>query len=74
MATDQAAVSAFRAVDDSGRLLPLTEEEHRARSEAIARAFDELAAITDETDTDELWEEFKRGIDEDRMSDRKRFR
>ena len=73
MATD-ATISPFRSVDANGRIRPLTDEERRARSEALVRALDEIAAITDETDTDEMWEAFKRGLDEDRLSDRKRYR
>jgi hypothetical protein len=57
-----------------GRLLPLTGEERRARTEALTRAVDEIAVTTDESDTDEVWERFTRGLDEDRVSDRKRFR
>lgn len=74
MATDTTTVSPFRSVDARVRLLPLADEERLARSEALARALDEIAAITDETDTDAMWEAFKRGLDEDRLSDRKRYR
>jgi hypothetical protein len=50
----------------SGRLQPRTEQERRARSEALGRALDEIAGITDETDTDELWRDVMRGIDDNR--------
>ena len=50
----------------TGRLRHLTDEERRARSEALNRGLDELEQITDETDTDEMWREFMRGIDEGR--------
>jgi superfamily I DNA/RNA helicase len=53
---------------------PMTDEERRARSVGLARALDEIAVMTDETDTDEAWERFTRELDEDRLSDRKRFR
>ena len=49
----------------TGRLLPLTDEQRKARSEALARVFSELAPA-DETETDELWKEVFRGIDEGR--------
>lgn len=54
-------------VDTStGRLLPLSDEDRKARSEALGRALDEIAGMTDETDTDEVWAEVMRGIDEGR--------
>jgi hypothetical protein len=55
------------AIDTTtGRLRPLTDQEPKARSEALARALDEIADMTDETDTDEVWSEVMRGIDEGR--------
>lgn len=51
---------------DTGRLLPLTDEERRARSEALGRALDQVDQITDQTDTDERWGEIQRHIDEAR--------
>lgn len=50
----------------TGRLLPLTEAQRKARSEALARALDEIDEITDETDTDETWRDIFRSIDEGR--------
>jgi hypothetical protein len=50
----------------TGRLLPLTEEELQARREAILADLDENDATTDETDTDEVWREVMRGINESR--------
>jgi hypothetical protein len=47
----------------TGRLLPLTDQERRARSEALGRALDEIAGMTDETDTDQVWRDILRGID-----------
>jgi hypothetical protein len=52
----------------------MTDAGIRARTEVAIRAMAEVAGMTDETDTDETWERFTRGIDEDRLSDRKRFR
>jgi hypothetical protein len=50
-------------VDSHGRLLPISEEEQRARAVAIAMAFEAMADITDEHDTEEAWAEIERGID-----------
>jgi excisionase family DNA binding protein len=50
----------------TGRLLPLTDEERRERSEALGRALDHVDQITDSTDTDERWAEVQRNIDEGR--------
>jgi hypothetical protein len=74
MATAQTPVSPYRSVDARGRVLPMTDAEVRARAEIATRALDEIAGMTDETDTAEVWERFTREIDEDRLSDRKRFR
>jgi hypothetical protein len=63
-----------RSVDARGRALPMTDAEVGARALAAIRALDEIADMTDATDTDEVWERFMRGIDEDRLSDRRRFR
>jgi hypothetical protein len=55
------------AIDPStGRLKPLTDEERAARLEALSRAFDEIDGMTDGTDTDEVWRDVLRGIDESR--------
>ena len=74
MSIAHAEVSPHRSVDAHGRLLPMTDVEIRARAEIALRALDEIATMTDETDTDELWERFTRELEEDRLSDRKRFR
>ena len=50
----------------TGRLRPLTDQERKARSEALSQALDEIAGMTDETDTDEVWRDVMRGIDESR--------
>ena len=50
----------------TGRLQPLTDQERRTRSEALNQALDEIAGMTDETDTDEVWRDVMRGIDESR--------
>ena len=63
-----------RSVDEAGRALPMSEAEIRARAEIVIRALDRIAEIADETDTDAMCEAVERGIDEDRLSYRKRFR
>jgi hypothetical protein len=62
-----------RAVDEHGRLIPLSAEERLARSEAAIRALKAITQITDETDTDEKWSEFYRGIDDNRPVGQKLF-
>jgi excisionase family DNA binding protein len=47
----------------TGRLRPLSDEERRARSARLLRTLEEIAKITDETDTDENWAEVFRGLD-----------
>jgi hypothetical protein len=50
----------------TGWLRPLTAQERKSRSEALGRALIDIAEMTDETDTDEVWGEVMRGIDESR--------
>jgi hypothetical protein len=47
----------------TGRLLPMSDEERAARRAAAVRAIKALGQITDETGTNERWEEIYRGID-----------
>lgn len=55
------------AVDPAtGRLQALTDRERKARSEALRLVLEEIADITDQSDTDEVWREVMRGIDEGR--------
>jgi hypothetical protein len=55
-----------RAMDASGRLLPMSDDERRARVEHALAALDRIETISDPTDTDERWREVMRGIDEGR--------
>jgi hypothetical protein len=50
----------------TGRARPLSDQEQKDRSLALAQALAEIAAMTDETDTDEIWAEVFRGVDEGR--------
>lgn len=52
----------IRIADEWGRLLPITEEEHRLWIEQGHRAIESLSEITDGTDTDELWDEVLRNL------------
>jgi hypothetical protein len=53
-----------RAVDPkTGRVLPISEEERAARSAAFRRMLKVLHTITDESDTEENWNEVFRNID-----------
>ncbi len=52
------------AVDTSGRLLPITPEEQRARARALAEALGETEAVAG--DDDATWADVFRGIDEAR--------
>ena len=62
-----AATPRTESIDPAtGQLRPLTAQERKARSEALGRALDDIAEMTDETDTDEVWGEVMRGIDESR--------
>jgi len=52
----------------------MTDAEIRARAKVAIKALEQIADDIDDTDTDEMCEAIERGIDEDRLSDRKRFR
>jgi hypothetical protein len=49
---------------ETGRLLPISQEELDARRDAALRMLAVIGEVTDETDTDERWEEFMRAYDE----------
>jgi len=53
-------------VDAAGRALPVAQGQESAYAEAIGRALDQIAEITDETDTPETWGSVLRSIDEGR--------
>src|SRR3954447_17803574 len=67
-------VSPHRSVDARGRALPMTDEEIRRRNEGAIRALDEIATIGDEEEQNATLDALIQGLDEDRLSDRKRFR
>jgi len=51
--------------DEQGRIV-MSEEEWEARRAASIRAMKALAKITDETDTDEVWDQVFKGLEEAR--------
>ena len=57
-----------------GRALPMTEEEIRQRNEDAIRALDSLDEIGDAEEQRATFERLAAGIDEEPLSDRKRFR
>jgi hypothetical protein len=60
-------VTARETIDPAtGRARPLSADEQHARAEAFARALDDDIMAADETDADEVWTAFFRGIDEGR--------
>jgi hypothetical protein len=61
-----------RAVDEQGRLIPLSAEERRARNEALLRALTALRGLPDDDPPDTL-ERLMRGVDEHRQPGRKLF-
>ncbi len=74
MATAPQVASPYRSVDVHGRALPLTADEARRRAEEGIRALDALDDMGDEEEQRRTFEALKEGIDEDRLSYRKRFR
>lgn len=72
MATVQ-AVSPFRSVDATGRALPMTDEEIRARASDIARGFDSLDDMGDEEEQQQSLDALMKALDEDRLTGRKLF-
>jgi hypothetical protein len=60
--------------DSRGRVIPLSEEEIHRRNEEAIRALDALDDIGDEEEQRETLDYLIKAIDEDRLSDRRRFR
>jgi excisionase family DNA binding protein len=67
-------VSPHRSVDARGRALPMTDEEIRRRNAEAIRALDSLDEIGDEEEQRATFEALMVAIDEEPLSDRKRFR
>jgi hypothetical protein len=67
-------VSPHRSVDAHGRVIPRTEEEQRQHVERAMRALDALDTIGDEEEQRATFEALAKAIDEEPLSNRKRFR
>jgi hypothetical protein len=67
LADEQGPIPAFgpARTDEHGRVV-MTDEEWGARRNAAIRALRAVGDITDETDTDEIWDEVFRGLKEAR--------
>lgn len=67
------AVLPERSIDARGRAIPLSEEEIARRAEAAIRALDALDDMGDEDEQRETLDALIEAIDQDRLSDRRRF-
>jgi hypothetical protein len=72
MAITPPPVSPGHSVDATGRALPMTDEEIRARAAEIARGLDALDDMGDEEE--QTLDALMKAIDEEPLSARKRFR
>ena len=67
-------VSHGPSVNATGRALPMTDEEIRARAAEIARGLDALDDMGDEEEQRQTLDALMKAIDEEPLSARKRFR
>ena len=74
MATADPTLSPRHSVDSHGRLLPMTDAELQARAIEIARGLDALDDMGDKEEQRQTLEALIKAIDEEPLSDRKRFR
>ncbi len=74
MSIAPSTVSPHRSIDASGRALLMTEAEIRARAEEIVRGLDALDDMGDEEEQRQTLEALIKAIDEEPLSNRKRFR
>jgi hypothetical protein len=63
-----------RSVDATRRALPMTDEEIRAHAEEVARGLDVLDDMGDEEEQRQTLDALMKAIDEEPLSNRKRFR
>jgi hypothetical protein len=74
MAIPPPTASPGHSVNATGRALPMTDEEIRARAAEIARGLDALDDMGDEEEQRQTLDALMRAIDEEPLSARKRFR
>jgi hypothetical protein len=74
MAITPPIASHHRSVDTTGRALPMTDEEIRARAVEIARGLGALDDMGDEEEQRQTLDALIKAIDEEPLSARKRFR
>jgi excisionase family DNA binding protein len=74
MASAATTVSPHRSVDSTGRALPMTEDEIRARNAIAIRALDAIKDMGDGEEQRQTLETLMEDIDAEPLSDRKRFR
>ncbi len=60
--------------DATGRAVPMTNDEARARGLMTAQGLDALDDMGDEEEQRQSFEALAQGVDADRLSDRPRFR
>ena len=69
----RAIASPFRSVDSTGRALRRTDAEIRARALEIARRLDAIDDMGSQEEQEVTLEALIKAIDEEPLSDRKRF-
>lgn len=74
MPQDRTVELPARATDERGRLIPLTEEQRRLRVEMAMKALDDILLMGDEEEQRATLQALIKAIDEEPLSDRKRFR
>jgi hypothetical protein len=74
MAIAPTPVSPHRSVDIHGQAIPMTEEEILQRNAEAIRALDDVAEMGDEEEQCATLEALMTAIDEEPLSDRRRYR
>lgn len=74
MSSTQTIAPPRNAVDSRGRLRPLSAEQLRERAVEIARGLARIDEMGDREEQGRTLEALMAALDEDRLSDRKRFR
>jgi hypothetical protein len=74
MSIARSSTSFHRSVDATGRALPMSDPDIRARAAEVAKGLDDLDDIGDEEEQRQTLDALIKAIDEDPLSPRKRFR